>query len=75
VAAGGNAFVRCSPRIGCDHHDARRGNFQLLGGDLQQRRCDPLSEFGFAGEDRDAAVALDPDPGIEPGRLSQARGK
>ena len=48
---------------------------QLLGGDLQQRRLDALSELGFAGKDGDRTVSVDADPRIEKRRLLEAAGQ
>ena len=39
------------------------GNAQLLGHDLRQRRADVLADLGLAGEDGDASVFADVEPG------------
>src|SRR5205085_4929190 len=50
-------------------------NVELLGGDLLKRGLKPLADLGLAGEGGDAAIGVDPDPGIEERRLLQAARK
>jgi hypothetical protein len=75
VAAGGVALVGGQLGVGGDQAQDRRIEAELLRGDLDQRRLDPLAEFGLAGEHRDAAVRIEADPGIDPRRLGEAAGQ
>jgi hypothetical protein len=52
--------------------DPLEGNVELFRGDLQERRLYTLPQLGLAGEDRDAAIGVDANPGIEEGGLLQA---
>ena len=72
MAAGGVAFVGGAAGIGGDDLDRLEGNIELFGGDLQERGLDALAEFDLAGEDRDRAVGVDADPGVEIGRSCEA---
>jgi hypothetical protein len=75
MAAGRIALVRCARSIGRDQPQAIDRQGEFLGGDLQQRRLDALSQFGFARENRNAAVTAEPDPGIEIGIDGEAAGQ
>ena len=72
MAAGGVAFIGGAPCVGGDHLDGFKGNVELFGRDLLERRLEALAKFDLAGEGRDAAVGIDPDPGIEIGRRREA---
>ncbi len=72
VAAGGVAFIGGAACIGRDHLQRCEGNVELFGGDLLKRRLETLTEFDLAGEDRDAAVGVDANPGIEERRRCEA---
>src|SRR4029077_8512175 len=65
MAAGGVTLVGGKPRIGGDHFQGVKGNVQFFGGDLLKRGLKTLTEFGLAGEGRDAAVGVDANPGVE----------
>ena len=54
--------------------DSKR-NVEFFRGDLLKGGLEALAELGLAGEDRDAAVGIDADPGIEIGRALQAAGQ
>jgi hypothetical protein len=65
MAAGCVAFVRGPRRVGGDQVNRRRFDDEFLRGELNQRRLQPLAQLRLAGEDRDRAVRIDADPGIE----------
>ena len=65
MTAGRVAFIGGQCRICGDEMDRLGRDDQLLGGELNERCLDALAELGFAGEDRDLAVRIDADPGIE----------
>ena len=71
LAAGREALVGGAGGVGGDQVDRLERHLELIGGDLGQRRLDPLPKLGLAGEDGDS-VAIDLDPGVEEGRLLQA---
>ena len=75
MAAGGVAFIRGQAGIGRDDLQRCKGNVEFFGRDLLERGLEALAEFGLAGEHGDAAVGIDPDPGIEKWRRRQAAGR
>ena len=75
MAAGRVAFVGRGAGVGrVDRHGGER-EVELLGGELRQRRGDPLPELGLAGQHFDPARRFDPDPAVEQRRLLQAAGQ
>ncbi len=62
-------------RVGGDDLQRGKGNVKLLGRNLLKRRLEALAEFGLAGEYGNAAITVDPDPGIEIGRRFQTAGR
>ena len=75
LAARGIALVGGLRGIGCDQLDRRDRNRQLLGGNLDQRRLDALTDLRLACEDGDDALGIDPHPGVEHRRGAQRAGQ
>ena len=65
MAARGVTLVGRECGVGRDEVNGLGRDRQFLGGDLNECRLDALSEFALAGEDRDRAALVDPNPGIE----------
>src|SRR6516162_8788897 len=59
------ALIRGLRRIAGDHLDPGERQIELLGGDLRQRRRDPLAELDLAGKDDRGPVGIDAQPSIE----------
>ena len=51
--------------VGGDDLDGGWRHAKLIGRDLAQRGLEALAKLGLAGEHRDVAVGIDPDPGVE----------
>ena len=66
LAARGHAFVRAVAGVGRREPDALERHVEFLGDDLRQRGQYPLPDLDLAGEHRDRAVAVDPQPAVEP---------
>ena len=75
MAAGSIAFIGGELRVGGDDLQRREGNVEFFSRDLLEGGLETLAEFGLAGEYRDRAVGIDPDPGIEIGRRREASGR
>src|SRR5882762_2608171 len=75
LAAGGLAFVRSERGVAVDDIDALQIDVELVGGDLRERRADALPQLDLAGEDRDRAVGVDAQPGIEHAVVVEAPGE
>jgi hypothetical protein len=65
-------FVGRARGVGGDELDARGLDHQLFGRHLDERGLDALYELGLAGENGDAAIGADADPGIEHRLVVQA---
>ncbi len=72
LTAGGEALVGRPSGVGGDQFDLAGRDLQLLGRHLEERGADTLAELGLAREDGDAAIGVDPDPGIEEGHVVEA---
>src|SRR5882724_2753172 len=73
-AARGHPFVRAEGSIGRNHANALERYPQLLRGDLGEGGQDPLADFHLAAEDRDRAVAFEPQPLGKPRALLETAG-
>jgi hypothetical protein len=60
--------------VGGDDLQRRKGNVEFFSRDLLEGGLETLTELSLAGECRDRAVGIDPDPGIEIGRRREASG-
>jgi hypothetical protein len=75
VAAGGVTLIHSPARVRGDEAHLFKRNFELFGHHLQQCGLDALSQLRLACECGDAAVGIDPDPGIQQRSPCQAAGK
>src|SRR3984957_13632398 len=72
MAASRIALIGGTAGIGGDDRQRLEGNIEFFGGDLLKGSLEALTEFGFAGEHRDAAIGVDTNPGVEKWRFLEA---
>src|SRR6266702_5685180 len=64
-------FIRSARRVGRNDPDRLKADIELFCRNLSESGEDPLTEFGFPGEDDHGLVRVQPDPAFQPAVTTQ----